>query len=71
MNGYAETILKELIENINEQIYCNDFKIFLEGNFKLGIAKIINNQHFTHMEEKIIKIQSLFHLLDKFPNIHF
>jgi len=44
-----DLILKEIIYQINEQIYCKDFNIFLEGNFKGGIVKIINNQQFTHM----------------------
>ena len=34
---------------INEQTYVKDFKIFLGGNFKGGILKIINNQMFTQL----------------------
>lgn len=54
-----ETIHQGLIANIREQTYINDFRIFLEGNFKGGIAKIINNSQFTHKDEKRIQLQPL------------
>jgi hypothetical protein len=51
-----------LTANVREQTYIKDFRIFLEGNFKGGIAKIINNQQFTHMEYNTVKLQPLFSL---------
>jgi transposase len=48
-----------LIANVREQTYIKDFRIFLEGSFKGGIAKIINNSQFTHKDEKRIQLQPL------------
>lgn len=43
-----------------------DFKIFLEGNFKGGITKIIDNQQFTHLEERDVSIGVLFEHCEKY-----
>lgn len=48
-----------MVDNVREQTYIKDFRVFLEGNFKGGIAKIIDNKQFTHMERRSLSLQPL------------
>lgn len=68
--GFQEAVVRAITLRVSEQVYCRDFKLFLEGKFKGGILKIISNSQFTHKEERVVPLRELTAALLKFESPH-